>query len=91
MKQWEYRSALLHAIPGSLTKNKGWKLRQIDEQELPNWKKTEIYTSVAAFCNQMGRQGWELISVNNHSTSMLAALYFKRPCTDETSYEISKT
>jgi hypothetical protein len=43
MQQWEYRSAVLVGIPGSLTKNKGYKLREINEQELPNWKK-QIYT-----------------------------------------------
>lgn len=63
MQRWEYRTSHLEAVPVSLTKSKGWRLKQIDEQEQPDWKKTEVHTSVTEFCNQMSQQGWELVSV----------------------------
>jgi hypothetical protein len=82
MQQWEYRFALLTEVPSSLTKHRGWKLSIIDEQELPNWKKAEVYPSVLAFCNAMGQQGWELVNVHGLSTSTAIEIYFKRPCAD---------
>jgi hypothetical protein len=84
MQRWEYRSAVLVGVPKNLTKNKGWRVREIDEQELPDWKKSELHSSVLAFCNQMGQQGWELISLNDARD---IALYFKRPPMDETVYD----
>jgi hypothetical protein len=77
MQQWEYRTVTLHPITG-FSRIKGWKLKEIGEQKLPNWQKTEKYTSVESFCNQMGLQGWELVSAGDITyTGFL--LCFKRP------------
>jgi len=80
MQQWEYHTVTLMPIAG-LTKLKGWKLKQINEQELPNWKNAEMYSSTADFCNQMGLQGWELVSAVAYDGLMFC---FKRPRVNET-------
>lgn len=80
MQRWEYRTTQLEAVPVSLTKSKGWRLKKIDEQEQPDWKKTEVHTSVTEFCNLMGQQGWELVSVSvPERFANPVILYFKRP------------
>src|SRR5262249_17242402 len=79
MQRWEYRFIGLAAIPRNLFVNKGWSVSEIDEQALPNSNNAEVYPSVLAFCNHMGLQGWELLSLNE--TKSMAAhirLYFKR-------------
>lgn len=77
MQRWEYRTAQLVVM--GLTYSKGWKLKEINEQKQPDWKKAEAYSSVTDFCNQMGQQGWELTSAaypNRAITPVI--LYFKR-------------
>lgn len=76
MQQWEYQTTTLFPVLG-FTKIKGWKLRAINEDDLPNWKETERYSTVTIFCNKMGQQGWELVSVFNVPNAGLV-LYFKR-------------
>ncbi|MDQ2886970.1 MAG: hypothetical protein M3Y39_12915 [Chloroflexota bacterium] len=79
MDQWEYRTLLVHKVPISFTKTKGWRLKEINEKEQPDWKKTEIYPSIAELCNQMDEQGWELTSVGYQlQTESPIILYFKR-------------
>jgi hypothetical protein len=79
MPQWEYHSDLLVPVYPMMEFG-GWKLKSVDEQEKTNWKKTEIYNSIAEFCNQIGKQGWELVSVVRVSHSGKdTMLYFKRP------------
>jgi hypothetical protein len=80
MQQWEYRFALLIAVPGSLARGKGWKLSVLDEQKLPNWKKTDVYPTALAFCNLMGQQGWELVNIHGLYMSTEIEVYFRRPC-----------
>jgi len=77
MQRWEYHTVQLVVM--GLTYSKGWKLKEINEQEQSDWKKTEAYSSVTDFCNQMGQQGWELMSAaypNRAITPVI--LYFKR-------------
>jgi len=77
MSRWEYQTALLQPASGWST-HKGWRLREINRQEQPGWKQAEIYVSVAAFCNQMGQQDWELVSVTYPGDSVFEIeLYFK--------------
>jgi len=79
MQRWEYRTAQLITVPVSLTKSKGWKLKEINGQEQPDWKKAEIYSSVTDFCNQMSQQGWELASAAYPGYPLgEVVLYFKR-------------
>lgn len=78
MQLWEYRTASLSSVLG-FHSNKGWKLKAIDEQELPNWKNTDTYASIASFCNEMGRQGWELVSTVTFNDGIGLILSFKRP------------
>lgn len=82
MRQWEYRTFLLHSVNSDLLWYGGWRLRQINEQEIPNWKKTEVFSSVAAYCNYMDEQGWELINADYHDARPNALLLFKRPYTN---------
>lgn len=79
MQQWEYRTATL--VPFGWGQATNWKLRQLDEQELRDWNFTEGYSSLLVFCNQMGFQGWELVSVTNSNSSSSGErfFYFKRP------------
>jgi hypothetical protein len=46
MQRWEYRFVILVGIPKNLTENKGWKVKEIDEQKLPDWKQSELHSSV---------------------------------------------
>jgi hypothetical protein len=80
MQLWEYRTALLNAVAVTLIKTSGWRLKEVNEQEQSNWKKTEIYPRLVDFCNQMGREGWELTSASypDHTVEKVI-LYFKRP------------
>lgn len=81
MQKWEYRTATLLAIPSISGIVKGWRLRAINDQELPNWKKAEMYSTIAVFCNQMGQEGWELINTVSTGLSQFSLLlFFKRPC-----------
>ena len=58
---------------------KGWRFKEINEQEQPDWKQTEIYPSIADLCNQMDRQDSELTSVGYpFQTASPVILYFKR-------------
>jgi len=79
MPRWEYHSALLEVV-SSWSIHKGWRLKEINEQEQSHWQKTRLYASVADFCTQMGQQGWELVSAvySGHHGSEVG-LYFKRP------------
>lgn len=77
MQRWEYHIAQL--IEVGLGHSRGWKLKEINGQEQPDWKKTEIYSSVTDFCNQMSQQGWELASADYPGYPLgEVALYFKR-------------
>lgn len=84
MQGWEYCSAELRS-PGNVFYSRGWRLRAIDERELPKWRKTEVYVSVVAFCNYMDKYRWELISIDFFSTGAYALLLFKRPRSNEIS------
>jgi hypothetical protein len=84
MQQWEYRSALMQGATSDWNRVRTWRLRRIDDQELPDWRKAEIYSSIIAFCNEMGEEGWELISMDGGSKNTSVELYFKRPRMDET-------
>ena len=78
MQHWEYRTvyALPHAV--SWIKSEGWRVRGINEQEQPDWKKSEVYPSLAELCNQMGQQNWELMDVTHPDRSYFEILYFRR-------------
>ena len=70
---------VLHPASVGLTRVNGWRLKEINEQEQPDWKKSEIYPSTVDFCNQMSREGWELISVVHPRYAELEVIfYFKR-------------
>jgi hypothetical protein len=56
-----------------------WWLRQINEREIPNWKKTEPFASVMVYCAFMDDQGWELIGTGYQDLSSCVSLLFKRP------------
>lgn len=53
VQRWEYYCVHLAAV--GLVRDKGWRLWRINEQERRDWKKSEIYTSVNEFCNQIGQ------------------------------------
>lgn len=59
---WEYCyvQCVYPHILGAATKLEEVKPRYINGQEISNWKKRE---DAPAFINQMGEQGWELVSV----------------------------
>jgi hypothetical protein len=79
MRHWEYRTLSVHQVSVSFTKTKGWRLKEINEQEQPDWKKTEVYPSIADLCNQMDEQGWELTGVGyQYQTESPTILYFRR-------------
>ena len=80
MRRWEYHSTLLFTDGGSNPVWHGrWWLRLMNEQEIPNWKKTEPFASVATYCNFMDEQGWELIDVSYRDSSSCVSLLFRRP------------
>ena len=87
MRRGEYQSTLLDT-DGNLRWSGKWWLRQINEQEIPHWKKAEPFPSIATYCNYMDEQGWELISISYPHSYPGASLLFKRPYTDG---KISKT
>jgi hypothetical protein len=55
----------------------------MNEQDLPNWKKAERYSSIAGFCNQMDQEDWELVSTSFSAYNGFL-LCFKRPGVNET-------
>jgi len=77
MQQWEYRIVRLYPVPG-FSNIRGWRVREISGRIPSNWRKGEMYSSIESFCNQMGLQGWELVSAGNASYNDLL-LSFKRP------------
>jgi hypothetical protein len=78
MQKWEYHTASLVPIIGGWSgKLKGWKLKAINDQDLPNWQKEEMFSSLIVFCNRMGQEGWEMISTGSAPNGFL--LFFKRP------------
>jgi hypothetical protein len=83
MRRWEYHAVFLQAAHSNLWWPRGWRLRQINEQEIPNWKETETFASVATYCNRMDEQGWDLIGTNYRDSSSSVSLLFKRPYTNE--------
>jgi hypothetical protein len=48
MQQWEYQTASLSPVIG-FGKYKGWRLKAMNEQDLPDWKHTEKHVSVIHF------------------------------------------
>ncbi len=66
MQKWEY----LHVIAWDLGK---WRYvpRFVNRKEVPNWEKG---TDIFEFANQLGEQGWELVSGTD-----FIHLVFKRP------------
>lgn len=77
MQQWEYHNVYLSKVIWG--NSKGWRLWKIEEQEQPNWKKGKVYLSVTEFCNEMGQQGWELLSAAYPGKAVIyAILHFKR-------------
>jgi hypothetical protein len=83
MRRWEYQSILLYA-ESSLVWPGRWWLRQINEQEIPNWKKREPFASVVAYCNYMDEQGWDLIDASYRDSPSSVSLLFKRPYMNKT-------
>jgi hypothetical protein len=67
MQQWEYLFVQIafDALSGSV------KAKIANNKQLPNWRGNP---SFAEYCNQLGHQGWELVS-----TSMWGTYIFKRP------------
>jgi hypothetical protein len=77
---WEYRTVYILALAANWLKSKGWRIREINEREQPDWKKSEVYASVAKFCDQMDQQNWELVGVTHPSRVQFeVVLYLKRP------------
>lgn len=79
MRRWEHLSTLMFIDIGSR-----WWLRQKNGQEIPAWKKGEPFASLAAYCNYMDEQGWEIVNVHYHDEHSTASLLFKRPYTNAT-------
>jgi len=77
MQRLEYHTAQLVGV--GLTRSKGWKLREINEQVQPDWKKSKIYASVTDFCNETAEQDWELVSASYPGEAVTyVILHFKR-------------
>ena len=83
MRRWEYHSILLYTDGNLLWPGRWWR-RQINGQEIPNWKKTEPFASVVTYCNYMDEQGWDLIGTSYQDSSSCVLLLFKRPYTNKT-------
>ena len=81
MRRWEYQTTALYT-DGNLRWPGKWWLRQMNEQEIPDWKKAEPFPSIATYCNYMDEQGWDLISINYRDPEAWALLLFKRPYTN---------
>ncbi len=61
MQKWEY--LFLHIENGGGT----GKVRVVNGEELPNWKKGVGYVK---YIQQLGEEGWELVTSNHVSTGV---------------------
>ncbi len=74
MQAWEY--LLIVADLGELNT---WRVWKVNDQEQPNWSRGP---SLADYMNDLGKQGWELVSAiyaGPDAGSFLGRLFFKRP------------
>jgi hypothetical protein len=75
MQQWEYLFLVCFQDP-----QLGWRPRYVNNQEIPNWRQG---ASVPIYVNQLGTEGWELVSVYyaepSADQSTNYRLFFKRP------------
>lgn len=76
MQKWEYHTVGLMADMSFGGRVKSWKVHTINEEKVPNWYSAEGYSSLKVFCNQMGQEGWELVSTQPTNGLLL---FFKRP------------
>lgn len=77
MQKWEYHTASLVADLNLLGRVKSWKIKTINDEIVTDWCQQKGYSSLKAFCDQMGKEGWELVSSNSYGEGIL--LFFKRP------------
>jgi len=77
MQKWEYTFVLCEET------EKVWRPRYVNQQELEDW---ENGSTMIEFSNQLGEQGWELVSSNAVLTTTIHGvqltslrMIFKRP------------
>lgn len=78
MQKWEYHTVLLMLSMGISGRVKCWRLKAINEKNVPHWRKAEECSSLSVFCNQMGQEGWELASTERDKYNTDCLLFFKR-------------
>jgi len=69
MPKWEYMGVTFH-MEGGISRP-----RRINQNELPNWKRGP---SIWDYLNQMGREGWEVVTMPDYTVSPFTVL-LKRP------------
>lgn len=79
MQKWEYQTVSLMSEVSIGGRVKRWKLKTINEEDIPGWRKAEGYSSLMVFCNQMGQERWELVSTGPYIYNLGLLLFFKRP------------
>ena len=80
MAKWEYLSAYVEATVNFNLYSSVRKVRAINGNELDNWKNG---LSVYEYFDQLGEQGWEMISVppsgeDGHEKTQSGFFWFKR-------------
>jgi hypothetical protein len=73
MQKWEYMTVRTDLATGKI------KPRYLNDGEIPNWNFSQ--TSMTQYANQLGEQGWELVSVSGSvvKEGIYYFYVFKRP------------
>ena len=66
MQKWEYLFLAVDREKGILSAAGRWKVRFINAKEIPDW---EGGPDLAEYCNHLGDQGWELVTLSQAPTN----------------------
>ena len=87
MQKWEYRFVIAEKYGKGvfgfvLPKEISWKIHYVNGKQQRNWNEMTLYN----YLEQMGREGWEVVSMSPHMTVRTGTLpmehlyvLFKRP------------